>query len=45
VSYSLDVNMLLSASDRSSDRHLRARRFVESSAAAMDLLSARHVAK
>jgi predicted nucleic acid-binding protein len=32
VSYSLDVNVLVYASDRSSDRHNRARRFVESCA-------------
>ena len=29
MSYSLDVNVLLYASDRASDRHVRARRFVE----------------
>jgi uncharacterized protein len=38
VSYSLDVNVLLYASDRSSSRHLRARRFVESCAAGPELL-------
>jgi toxin-antitoxin system PIN domain toxin len=38
VSYSLDVNVLLCASDRSSDRHLRARRFVESCAAGPEIL-------
>jgi toxin-antitoxin system PIN domain toxin len=38
VSYSLDVNILLYASDRSSDRHDRARRFVESSAAGPEIL-------
>jgi toxin-antitoxin system PIN domain toxin len=38
VSYSVDVNVLLHASDRSSDRHARARRFVESSAAGPEIL-------
>ena len=38
MSYSLDVNVLLYASDRSSDRHLRARRFVESCAAGPEIL-------
>jgi len=38
VSYSLDANVLLYASDRSSDRHLRARRFVESCAAGPEIL-------
>jgi toxin-antitoxin system PIN domain toxin len=38
VSYSLDVNVLLYASDRSSDRHPRARRFVESCAAGPEIL-------
>jgi toxin-antitoxin system PIN domain toxin len=38
VSYSLDVNVLLYASDRSSDRHARARRFVESCAAGPEIL-------
>jgi toxin-antitoxin system PIN domain toxin len=38
VSYSLDVNVLLYASDRSSDRHDRARRFVESCAAGPEIL-------
>jgi toxin-antitoxin system PIN domain toxin len=38
VSYSLDVNVLLYASDRSSDRHLRARRFVEACAAGPEIL-------
>jgi toxin-antitoxin system PIN domain toxin len=37
VSYSLDVNVLLYASDRSSDRHARARRFVESCAAGPEI--------
>jgi predicted nucleic acid-binding protein len=34
----LDVNVLLYASDQSSDRHLRARRFVESCAAGPEIL-------
>jgi len=38
VSYSLDVNVLLYASDRSSDRHARARSFVESCAASPEIL-------
>src|ERR1700738_1362983 len=38
VSYSLDVNVLLYASDRSSDGHLRARRFVETCAAGPEIL-------
>jgi len=38
VSYSLDVNVLLYASDRSNDRHARARRFVESCAAGPEIL-------
>ena len=38
MSYSLDVNVLLYASDRSSDRHLRARHFVESCAAGPEIL-------
>jgi uncharacterized protein len=38
VSYSLDVNVLLYASDRSSDRHDHARRFVETCAAGPELL-------
>ena len=38
MSYSLDVNVLLYASDRSSDRHLRARRFVETCAAGPEIL-------
>jgi uncharacterized protein len=38
VSYSLDVNLLLYASDGSSDRHDRARRFVETCAAGPELL-------
>jgi len=38
VSYSLDVNVLLYASDRSSDRHDHARRFVEACAAGPELL-------
>ena len=38
MSYSLDVNLLLYASDRSSDRHEAARRFVESCAAGPELL-------
>ena len=37
MSYSLDVNVLLYASDRSSDRHLRARRFVEVCAAGPEI--------
>lgn len=38
MSYSLDVNVLVYASDRSSDRHVRARRFVESCAAGPEVL-------
>jgi uncharacterized protein len=38
VSYSVDVNVLLYASDRSSDRHERARRFVETCAAGPEIL-------
>ena len=38
MSYSLDVNVLLYASDRSSNRHARARRFVESCAAGPEIL-------
>lgn len=38
MSYSIDVNVLLYASDRSSDRHERARRFVESCAAGPEIL-------
>jgi uncharacterized protein len=38
VSYSIDVNVLLHASDRSSDRHMRARRFVESCANGPEIL-------
>jgi toxin-antitoxin system PIN domain toxin len=38
VSYSLDVNILLYASDRSSDRHVDARRFVEACAASPEIL-------
>ena len=38
MSYSIDVNVLLYASDRSSDRHLPARRFVESCAAGPEIL-------
>ena len=38
MSYSLDEKVLLYASDRSSDRHLRARRFVESCAAGPEIL-------
>ena len=38
MSYSLDVNVLLYASDRSSDRHDRARRFVEACASGPELL-------
>jgi hypothetical protein len=38
VSYSLDVNVLLYASDRASDRHVRARRFVETCAAGPEIL-------
>lgn len=38
MSYSLDANVLLYASDRSSERHVRARRFVESCAAGREIL-------
>jgi len=38
VSYSIDVNILLYASDRTSDRHARARDFVESCAAGPEIL-------
>jgi hypothetical protein len=38
MSYSLDVNVLLYASDRSSDRHGAAREFLESCAAGPDVL-------
>jgi uncharacterized protein len=38
VSYSLDVNVLLYASDGASDRHQRARQFLESCAAGPELL-------
>ena len=38
MSYSLDVNVLLYASDRASDRHERARRFVETCAAGPEVL-------
>ena len=38
MSYSVDVNVLLYASDRSSDRHSRARRFVESRANGPEIL-------
>ncbi|MGE3888669.1 MAG: TA system VapC family ribonuclease toxin [Vicinamibacterales bacterium] len=38
MSYSIDVNVLLFASDRSSDRHDGARRFLESCAARPELL-------
>jgi toxin-antitoxin system PIN domain toxin len=38
VSYSVDVNVLLYASDRSSARHERARRFVETCAAGPEIL-------
>jgi uncharacterized protein len=38
VSYPLDVNVLLCASDRASDRHERARRLVESCAAGPEIL-------
>ncbi len=38
MSYSLDVNVLLYASDQSSDRHIRARRFIESCAAGPEIL-------
>jgi uncharacterized protein len=38
VSYSLDVNVLLYASDRASGHHLQARRFVETCAAGPEIL-------
>jgi toxin-antitoxin system PIN domain toxin len=38
LSYSIDVNVLLYASDKSSDQHDRARRFVESCAADPEVL-------
>jgi toxin-antitoxin system PIN domain toxin len=38
LSYSLDVNVLLYASDQSSNRYFRARRFVESCAASPEIL-------
>ncbi|MGH6779001.1 MAG: TA system VapC family ribonuclease toxin [Bradyrhizobium sp.] len=38
MSYSLDVNVLLYASDRSSDRHSRARGFLESCIASPEIL-------
>jgi toxin-antitoxin system PIN domain toxin len=38
MSYSLDVNVLLYASDRSSERHVFARRFIESCAAGPEIL-------
>lgn len=38
MSYSLDVNILLYASDQSSDRHVAARRFLDECAAEPDLL-------
>ena len=38
MSYSIDVNILLYASDRTSDRHARARDFVESCAAGPEIL-------
>jgi uncharacterized protein len=38
MSYSLDVNLLLFASDRSSERHDAARRFLESCAASPEVL-------
>jgi toxin-antitoxin system PIN domain toxin len=38
VSYSVDVNVLLYATDRASDRHERARRFVETCAAGPEVL-------
>jgi toxin-antitoxin system PIN domain toxin len=38
VSYSLDVNILLYASDRTSDRHVRARDLLESCAAGPEIL-------
>jgi toxin-antitoxin system PIN domain toxin len=38
MSYSLDVNILLYASDRSSNRHVRASEFLESCAAGPEIL-------
>ena len=38
MSYSLDVNVLLYASDRSSDRHSQARSFLEARAAGPEIL-------
>jgi toxin-antitoxin system PIN domain toxin len=38
VSYSLDVNVLLYASDRSSERHAEARRFLDACAAGPEIL-------
>jgi uncharacterized protein len=38
MSYSIDVNVLLYASDRSSGRHERARRFIETCAAGPEML-------
>lgn len=38
MSYSLDVNVLLYASDRSSDRHPQARRFLEARAVGPEIL-------
>jgi toxin-antitoxin system PIN domain toxin len=38
VSYSLDVNVLLYASDQAGERHERARRFLESCAAGPEIL-------
>lgn len=38
MSYSIDVNVLIYASDRSSDRHERARHFVENCAASPEVL-------
>ena len=38
MSYSVDVNVLLYATDRASDRHERARRFVETCAAGPEVL-------
>ena len=38
MSYSVDANVLLYASDQSSDRHERARRFVETCAAGPEIL-------
>ena len=38
MSYSVDVNVLLYASDRSSDRHDAARRFLQSCASTPEVL-------